>query len=182
VCCLFALRVFMGRVLRGLRQGPQAKYSCGVHRGIAVLVAASTSGVAVLGLTGCAGTPPGSDVAVLETKSQSFATTMTASANATATIPSMASPGEAIEAVPERTASASQESPALSPQPKSAKPSPEPTKEPAAQCDIDYEGGCVPVVAYDLDCGDIRFRVIVVGLDVHRFDADGDRVGCESYG
>ena len=113
---------------------------------------------------------------------QSMATTMTASANATATVPSTVSPGAPSEAIPESASSPSQESPAPSPQPRSARPSPKATKEPVAQCDPSYEGGCVPVVEYDLDCGDIGFRVIVVGPDLHKFDADGDRVGCESYG
>jgi hypothetical protein len=36
-------------------------------------------------------------------------------------------------------------------------------------------------VSYDLDCPDIGHSVVVVGVDVYRFDADGDGVGCESY-
>jgi len=56
------------------------------------------------------------------------------------------------------------------------------TEELAGQCDVNYEGGCVPIAAYDLDCGDIDFRVSVVGTDTHGFDADGDQVGCESNG
>jgi hypothetical protein len=36
-------------------------------------------------------------------------------------------------------------------------------------------------VSYDLDCPDIGHRVTVVGVDIHHFDSDGDRLGCESY-
>ena len=49
-----------------------------------------------------------------------------------------------------------------------------------AGCDPNYAGACIPSGA-DVDCGDItakRFRV--VGRDVHRLDADGDGIACES--
>jgi Excalibur calcium-binding domain len=39
----------------------------------------------------------------------------------------------------------------------------------------------MPGVSYDLDCPDIAHRVYVVGVDIHRFDGDGDGIGCESY-
>jgi hypothetical protein len=48
-------------------------------------------------------------------------------------------------------------------------------------CDPNYAGFCVPIVSYDLDCADIGHRVTVVGLDIHRFDGDGDGIGCDSY-
>ncbi len=51
----------------------------------------------------------------------------------------------------------------------------------AAHCDPSYPGVCIPPPPPDLDCGDIslrRFRV--VGADPHRFDVDGDGLGCES--
>ena len=51
----------------------------------------------------------------------------------------------------------------------------------AAHCDPSYAGVCIPAPPPDLDCGDIslrRFRV--VGADAHRFDVDGDGLGCES--
>lgn len=51
----------------------------------------------------------------------------------------------------------------------------------ASNCDANYTGGCVPKVSYDLDCPDIGFRVRVVGTDKHRFDRDGDGIGCEAY-
>jgi hypothetical protein len=41
--------------------------------------------------------------------------------------------------------------------------------------------GCVPNVAYDLDCADIGFSVQVTGVDHHGFDREGDGIGCESY-
>lgn len=56
-----------------------------------------------------------------------------------------------------------------------------PTATAAPQCDENYAGACIPIVSYDLDCGDIgarRFRV--VGFDHHRFDGDHDGIGCES--
>ncbi len=49
-----------------------------------------------------------------------------------------------------------------------------------SNCDSNYSG-CVPVVEYDLDCSDIGFMVRVLGSDKHRFDADHDGYGCESY-
>ena len=45
-------------------------------------------------------------------------------------------------------------------------------------CDANYSS-CVPRVAYDLDCKDIDGPVRVLGVDVHRFDGDGDGWGCE---
>ena len=51
---------------------------------------------------------------------------------------------------------------------------------PKASCDENYSG-CVPIVSYDLDCGDIGFSVVVRGYDKHRFDGDKDGYGCESY-
>jgi len=51
----------------------------------------------------------------------------------------------------------------------------------SGQCNDNYTGTCVPNVAYDIDCKDIRHRVNVVGKDVYHFDADGNGVGCESY-
>lgn len=67
-------------------------------------------------------------------------------------------------------------------------PSPPPPSEPVAAagvpaadpgCDPNYEGACVPEVSFDLDCADIVGPVSVVGNDHHRFDGDGDGVGCE---
>ena len=52
---------------------------------------------------------------------------------------------------------------------------------PASVCDPNNAGYCVPIVTYDLDCADIRHRVIVIGVDIHHFDSDHDGIGCESY-
>lgn len=69
----------------------------------------------------------------------------------------------------------------VSPKPnKSKKPKPA-SQEPASKCDPNYAGACVPIVSWDLDCADIGASVTVVGSDIHRFDADGDGAGCESY-
>jgi hypothetical protein len=65
----------------------------------------------------------------------------------------------------------------------SSPPSPTSTPAPAPgeACDPNYAGYCVPIVPYDLDCGDIGHRVSVVGVDIHHFDSDHDGIGCESY-
>lgn len=69
----------------------------------------------------------------------------------------------------------------VTPKPKKSK-SPKPSsQEPASDCDPNYRGACVPIVGWDLDCADIGQTVTVVGTDIHRFDADGDGAGCESY-
>ena len=63
---------------------------------------------------------------------------------------------------------------------KSKKPKPAPAGQ-ASNCDPNYSGACVPIVSWDLDCADIGESVTVTGSDIHRFDADGDGAGCESY-
>jgi hypothetical protein len=52
--------------------------------------------------------------------------------------------------------------------------------KPTPVCDTNYSG-CVPIVSYDLDCGDIGRSVAVLGYDKHGFDRDNDGYGCESY-
>jgi micrococcal nuclease len=49
----------------------------------------------------------------------------------------------------------------------------------SSNCDPNYSP-CVPLVSYDLDCGDISTSVKVIGTDIHRFDREGDGYGCES--
>lgn len=50
-----------------------------------------------------------------------------------------------------------------------------------ADCDPSYPTVCIPPPPPDLNCGDIEHRDFVVdGDDPHRFDGDGDGVGCES--
>ncbi|ASY26186.1 thermonuclease family protein [Candidatus Planktophila versatilis] len=48
-------------------------------------------------------------------------------------------------------------------------------------CDPNY-AGCIPLFTSDLDCADIKrlglAPVKVIGIDVHKLDRDGDRVGC----
>lgn len=61
-----------------------------------------------------------------------------------------------------------------------AAPLPAPSTN-ASDCDPNYTGGCVPNVSYDLDCRDIGFSVRVIGTDKHRFDREGDGIGCEAY-
>lgn len=55
-----------------------------------------------------------------------------------------------------------------------------PRQQTSPNCDPNYTP-CVPNVSYDLDCPDIGFRVRVIGYDTHRFDREGDGIGCESY-
>ena len=53
------------------------------------------------------------------------------------------------------------------------------TPAPTGKCDPNYSGVCVPPYPPDVDCGDVRAPVRVVGRDPHRLDGDGDRIGCE---
>lgn len=56
-----------------------------------------------------------------------------------------------------------------------------PAPSAAGGCDAAYPDVCIPPPPPDLDCADVtprRFRV--VPPDPHRFDGDGDGVGCES--
>jgi len=49
------------------------------------------------------------------------------------------------------------------------------------RCDPSYAGVCIPAPPPDLDCADVPFdRFLVVGADAHRFDGDGDGVGCDT--
>lgn len=53
--------------------------------------------------------------------------------------------------------------------------------DPGRSCDASYPDLCIPPGSADLDCADVsarRFRVLPP--DPHRFDSDGDGVGCES--
>jgi len=59
-------------------------------------------------------------------------------------------------------------------------PAPSPAPSEGAGCDPNYTP-CVPISSADLDCGDIGFMVRVIGTDRHRFDANHDGYGCESY-
>ena len=60
-------------------------------------------------------------------------------------------------------------------------PEPEPSEPEQPSCDPSYPDVCIPPYPPDLDCGEISHRNFkVVGSDPHRFDGDGDGIGCES--
>jgi len=50
------------------------------------------------------------------------------------------------------------------------------------KCDPNYRG-CIPPYPPDLDCSDIKklglAPIRVIGKDVHKFDSDGDGIGCD---
>ena len=68
-------------------------------------------------------------------------------------------------------------------EPAAAPPVPVPVPPPASpggSCDASYPGACIPPAPPDLDCGDIPHRRFqVLPPDPHRFDGEGDGVGCE---
>ncbi len=48
-------------------------------------------------------------------------------------------------------------------------------------CDPSYPGVCIPPAPPDLDCKDVPYRRFqVLAPDPHKFDRDGDGIGCES--
>lgn len=54
------------------------------------------------------------------------------------------------------------------------------TPSPALSCDAAYPDVCIPSPPPDLECSDITFRNFrVLPPDPHRFDQDGDGLGCE---
>lgn len=70
--------------------------------------------------------------------------------------------------------------PLVTPTPVPQEPVPPPPPA-GGNCDPSYPDVCIPPPPPDLDCGDIserRFRVLPP--DPHRFDGDGDGLGCES--
>lgn len=65
-------------------------------------------------------------------------------------------------------------------QPKESQTYSQPQEKPRTDCDPSYPSVCIPMYPPDLDCDDIpvsNFKVI--GDDPHRFDGDGDGIGCE---
>lgn len=57
--------------------------------------------------------------------------------------------------------------------------------QPPSDCEPSYPDFCIPIGSVDLDCGDIQWRRFTVRWDVpnpdpHRFDGEGDGIGCES--
>lgn len=64
-------------------------------------------------------------------------------------------------------------------------PGPAPIATPVAKgpgvCDMAYPTVCIPPPPPDLDCAGITFRnFVVLAPDPHRFDGDGDTIGCET--
>lgn len=61
-------------------------------------------------------------------------------------------------------------------------PSPTISSTKSGGCDPNYEG-CIPPYPPDLDCTDIKRMglapIRVIGIDVHKFDGDGDGIGCD---
>lgn len=54
-------------------------------------------------------------------------------------------------------------------------------KASAETCHPNYSP-CIPIVAGDLDCKDVRIQVAVIGADPYGLDGnDNDGLGCESY-
>ena len=57
-----------------------------------------------------------------------------------------------------------------------------PTQNSNNKCDPNYQG-CIPPYPPDLDCTDIKKMglapIRVIGVDVHKFDGDGDGIGCD---
>ena len=55
-----------------------------------------------------------------------------------------------------------------------------PSPPPSGRCDPSYPDVCIPPPPPDLDCADVPYTNFrVVGADPHRFDGDGDGIGCE---
>lgn len=55
-----------------------------------------------------------------------------------------------------------------------------PTALPRANCDASYPTVCIPPPPPDLDCADVPYSSFPVrGADPHRFDGEGDGIGCE---
>jgi micrococcal nuclease len=56
------------------------------------------------------------------------------------------------------------------------------TTSPDGKCDPNYQG-CIPPYPPDLDCTDIKRMglapIRVIGIDIHKFDGDGDGIGCD---
>lgn len=71
--------------------------------------------------------------------------------------------------------------PVTSPPTTEPAPPPPPTQ---TDCHPAYPGDCLPPPPPDLDCADIGHRVEVDHRygDPHRLDADGDGIGCDSWG
>jgi hypothetical protein len=61
------------------------------------------------------------------------------------------------------------------------RPRPATTRPPAQDCDPSYPDFCIPPPPPDLDCADVNGSdFTVLAPDPHRFDREGDGLGCES--
>ena len=65
-----------------------------------------------------------------------------------------------------------------------ATPAPVAPAAPGGNCELSYPDFCLPIGTSDLDCGDVQWRRFTVLWDVanpdpHRFDREGDGLGCE---
>jgi micrococcal nuclease len=57
---------------------------------------------------------------------------------------------------------------------------PSPAGRSDTRCEVSYPDVCIPPPPPDLDCGEVSERFFTVeGADPHRFDADGNGIGCE---
>lgn len=121
----------------------------------------------VLGLTlsGCGGDEEESERTAVPTTTSSTSTTSTTTTSTTTTV------------APTTTAAA-RRAPATT---RAPSPSPDGGGGGAANCSGAYPDFCMPPAPPDLDCPDVGRRNFTVRPpDPHRFDADGDGVGCES--
>jgi endonuclease/exonuclease/phosphatase family metal-dependent hydrolase len=70
--------------------------------------------------------------------------------------------------------------PTATPQPAATPAVPTVSRQQAGNCDPAYPTLCIPIGISDLDCPDITARRFpVTGADPHRFDGDGNGIGCE---
>lgn len=59
-------------------------------------------------------------------------------------------------------------------------PAAPPAAAPRGNCDPSYPTVCIPPPPPDLDCADVPYSSFAVrGTDPHRFDGEGDGIGCE---
>ncbi len=151
------------------------------------ILAGAVLGVLCLTLPACGSTAP--DALESTVNSGNMVESVPGTPELTSSAPEFRSASSSPEPVPAET------EPSVAPTESAEVPTPASTKkkerkdkkasgeeiDSSAECDENYSGACVPISAADLDCPDIGASVTVVGVDVHGFDSDGDREGCESY-
>jgi hypothetical protein len=138
----------------------------------------------VCGLAGCGGPDTVATVPIVDAPIAAAAPSPEPPAPEVTTAPTTEVP---TTEAPHPTAAPTTAAPRVVPTPPVTEPEPEPepvqtvVAEATGACDPSYPGVCIPPGPPDLDCPQIAFRrFTVVGADPHRFDADGDGVGCES--